>query len=100
MLNGVKENGFFKFSLVGLGKKRNQKWRQRCQLQPKRFLIRSLIMEEIQMASYTKTRGEGACSTYNDEQNEVDEVVEGVSIHNIIHDLHPTLQSDDLEKRK
>lgn len=27
--------------------------------------------------------------TYNDEQDEVDEVVERVSVHHVVHDLHP-----------
>lgn len=36
-------------------------------------------------------------STYDDEQNEVDEVVEGVGVHDIVHDLHPTFQGDDLQ---
>lgn len=30
-------------------------------------------------------------ATYNDEKDEVDEVVKGVGIHHIIHDLHPAL---------
>lgn len=34
--------------------------------------------------------------TYNDEQDEVNEVVKGVGVHYIIHDLHPALQSDHL----
>lgn len=38
-------------------------------------------------------------STYDDEQNEVDEVVEGVGVHDIIHDLHPTFQGDHLQGR-
>ena len=39
------------------------------------------------------------CETYDDQQNEVDEVVEGMSIHHIVHDLHPALQSDHLRSR-
>lgn len=35
-------------------------------------------------------------STYNDQQNEVDKVVEGMCIHHVVHDLHPALQGDDL----
>lgn len=35
-------------------------------------------------------------STYNDQQNEVDEVVEGMCVHHVVHDLHPALQGDDL----
>lgn len=38
-------------------------------------------------------------STYDDEQNEVDEVVEGVGIHDVVHDLHPTFQGDHLQGR-
>lgn len=38
-------------------------------------------------------------STYNDKQNEVDEVVEGVGIHDVVHDLHPTFQGDHLQGR-
>lgn len=34
--------------------------------------------------------------TYNDEQDEIDEIVEGVSIHHKVHDVHPALQSDHL----
>ena len=37
--------------------------------------------------------------TYNDEEDEVDEVVEGVGIHDVVHDLHPALQSDHLHIR-
>lgn len=35
-------------------------------------------------------------STYNDQQNEVDEVVEGMCVHHVVHDLHPALQGDYL----
>ncbi len=35
--------------------------------------------------------------TYNNQQNEVDEVVEGMSIHHVVHYLHPALQSDHLQ---
>lgn len=35
--------------------------------------------------------------TYYDEQDKIDEVVEGVSIHHVVHDLHPALQSDHLQ---
>ena len=48
--------------------------------------------------------GPGAClestsslDTYYDEQDKIDEVVEGVSIHHIVHDLHPAFQSDHLQ---
>lgn len=34
--------------------------------------------------------------THNDEQNEVDEVVEGVGIHDVVHNVHPALQCDHL----
>lgn len=37
--------------------------------------------------------------TYDNQQDEVDEVVEGMSIHHIVHDLHPALQSDHLQSR-
>lgn len=35
-------------------------------------------------------------NTYNDEEDEIDEVVEGVGIHDIVHDLHPAFQCDHL----
>lgn len=38
--------------------------------------------------------------TYNNQQNEVDEVVEGVCVHYIVHDLHPPLQGDDLPSKQ
>jgi hypothetical protein len=38
--------------------------------------------------------------TYDDEQYKVDEVVEGVSIHYIVHDLYPAFQGDHLERNK
>lgn len=38
--------------------------------------------------------------TYNNQQNEVDEVVEGMCIHHIVHDLHPPLQSDHLRSKR
>ena len=34
--------------------------------------------------------------THDDEQDEVDEVVEGVSVHDKVHDVDPALQRDDL----
>lgn len=37
--------------------------------------------------------------TYDNQQDEVDEVVEGMSIHHIVHDLHPALQSDHLQSK-
>lgn len=36
--------------------------------------------------------------TYNDQQDEVDKIVEGVSVHDEVHDVHPALQSDHLER--
>ena len=36
--------------------------------------------------------------THDDEEDEVDEVVEGVSIHHKVHDVDPALQRDDLER--
>lgn len=38
--------------------------------------------------------------TYNYQENEVDEVVEGMCIHHIVHDLHPALQSDHLRSKR
>lgn len=38
-----------------------------------------------------------ASRTYDDEEDEIDEVVEGVSVHDVVHDVHPTLQCDDLK---
>lgn len=38
--------------------------------------------------------------TYNNQQDEVDEVVEGMSIHHVVHDLHPALQSDHLSRKQ
>lgn len=29
--------------------------------------------------------------TYNDKEDEIDEVVKGMCIHDIIHDIHPSL---------
>ena len=37
--------------------------------------------------------------TYDDEEDEVDEVVEGMGVHHIVHDLHPALQGDHLQAR-
>lgn len=37
--------------------------------------------------------------THNDKEDEVDEVVERVGIHDVVHDIHPALQSDDLRKQ-
>lgn len=39
------------------------------------------------------TTGDG---THNDQENEIDEVVEGMSIHDEVHDIYPALQGDDL----
>ena len=48
--------------------------------------------------------GPGACpestsslDTYYDKQDKIDEVVEGVSIHHVVHDLHPAFQSNHLQ---
>lgn len=35
-------------------------------------------------------------ATHNDQEDEVDEVVEGVCIHDKVHDVHPAFQRDDL----
>lgn len=35
-------------------------------------------------------------ATHNDQKDEVDEVVEGVCIHDEVHDVHPAFQRDDL----
>jgi len=35
-------------------------------------------------------------STHNNEQNEVDPVPEGMSVLNVIHNVHPSLQADHL----
>lgn len=36
-------------------------------------------------------------ASYYDQEDEVDEVVKGVCIHHKVHDVHPALQSDDLQ---
>lgn len=33
--------------------------------------------------------GRNAVCTYDDEEDEVDEVVKGVSVHDVVHDVHP-----------
>jgi hypothetical protein len=38
--------------------------------------------------------------THDDEKNEVDEVVEGMSIHHKVHDVDPALQCDDLWRQE
>lgn len=43
-------------------------------------------------------KSDGLKATYYNQENEVDEIVEGVCIHYKIHDIHPTLQSDDLKQ--
>lgn len=35
--------------------------------------------------------------TYYDKQDKIDEVVERVSIHHVVHDLHPAFQGDHLQ---
>lgn len=42
----------------------------------------------------------GVDRTYNDQQNEVDEVVEGMCVHHVVHNLHPALQGDHLESEE
>lgn len=39
-------------------------------------------------------------NTYYNEKNKIDEVVEGVCIHHIVHDVYPTLQSNYLNENK
>lgn len=41
----------------------------------------------------------GHTHTHNDEEDEVDEVVERVGIHDVVHDVHPALQCDDLGRQ-
>lgn len=36
------------------------------------------------------------CDTYNNEQYKIYKIVEGVRIHDVVHDIHPSLQRDDL----
>ena len=36
--------------------------------------------------------------TDNDEAHEIDPIPEGVSILNVVHDVHPTLETDDLRR--
>lgn len=36
--------------------------------------------------------------TYDDEEYKIDEVVEGMRIHDVVHDFHPALQRDHLHK--
>lgn len=43
---------------------------------------------------------DGLKATYYNKENEVDKIVEGVCIHYKVHDVHPTLQSDDLRQDK
>lgn len=45
------------------------------------------------MALATTKMGE---ITHNDQENEIDEVVEGMGIHDEVHYIYPTLQGDDL----
>lgn len=40
---------------------------------------------------------DGLKATHYNQENEVDKIVEGVCIHYKVHDVHPTLQSDDLK---
>lgn len=37
-------------------------------------------------------------NTYYNEEDEVDEVVEGMRIHDIVHDVYPTFQSNYLNE--
>lgn len=39
-------------------------------------------------------------ATYYNQENEVDKIVEGMCIHYKVHDVHPTLQSDNLKQGK
>lgn len=43
-------------------------------------------------------KSNGLKATYYNQENEVDKIVEGVCIHYKVHDVHPTLQSDDLKQ--
>lgn len=47
---------------------------------------------------YLWTHAWQGIKTYDDEEYEVDEVVEGMSVHDVVHDLHPALQRDHLHK--
>lgn len=37
--------------------------------------------------------------TYNNEQYKIYKIVEGVSVHDVVHDVYPSFQSDDLERK-
>lgn len=43
---------------------------------------------------------DGLKATHYNQENEVDKIVEGMCVHYKVHDVHPTLQSDDLMKKK
>lgn len=43
---------------------------------------------------------DGLKATHYNQENEVDKIVEGMCVHYKVHDVHPTLQSDDLKKKK
>lgn len=51
-------------------------------------------------ASVCLKSSDGLKATYYNQENKVDKIVEGVCIHYKVHDVHPTLQSDDLKQDK
>lgn len=44
-------------------------------------------------------RGCKSRDTYNNEQYKIYKIVEGVSVHDVVHDIYPSFQSDDLERK-
>lgn len=44
-------------------------------------------------------RGCKSRNTYNNEQYKIYKIVEGVSVHDVVHDVYPSFQSDDLERK-
>ncbi len=38
--------------------------------------------------------------TYYNKQYKIYKIVKGVGIHNVIHDVHPSFQSNNLQKQK
>lgn len=44
-------------------------------------------------------RGNKSRHTYYNEQYKIYKIVEGVRIHDVVHDVYPSFQSDDLQRK-
>lgn len=73
-------------------------WHGRCRHPYGTSELRTSPLPTVSPRSPIPMRARG--DTHDDEENEVDEVIEGMSIHHKVHDVDPALQCDDLRRQE